>query len=92
MMDSNHRIPESKSGALPLGESPTEPYKNTLQIAVALRVRSLAKAMCFYMVGAVRLELTTYRLKADYSNQLSYAPISCHSCHSPCGLSLKIFI
>jgi len=27
------------------------------------------------MVGAVRLELTTYRLKADYSNQLSYAPI-----------------
>jgi len=26
------------------------------------------------MVGAVRLELTTYRLKADYSNQLSYAP------------------
>lgn len=31
--------------------------------------------MCFYMVGAVRLELTTYRLKADYSNQLSYAPI-----------------
>ena len=32
--------------------------------------------MCFYMVGAVRLELTTYRLKADYSSQLSYAPIS----------------
>ena len=31
--------------------------------------------MCFCMVGAVRLELTTYRLKADYSNQLSYAPI-----------------
>jgi hypothetical protein len=31
--------------------------------------------MCFYMVGAVRFELTTYRLKADYSNQLSYAPI-----------------
>ncbi len=31
--------------------------------------------MCFYMVGAVRLELTTYRLKADYSSQLSYAPI-----------------
>jgi hypothetical protein len=41
------------------------------------------------MVGAVRLELTTYRLKADYSNQLSYAPISCHSCHCPLGLSLK---
>jgi len=31
--------------------------------------------VCFCMVGAVRLELTTYRLKADYSNQLSYAPI-----------------
>jgi hypothetical protein len=31
--------------------------------------------MNLYMVGAVRLELTTYRLKADYSNQLSYAPI-----------------
>ena len=31
--------------------------------------------MCFNMVGAVRLELTTYRLKADYSSQLSYAPI-----------------
>jgi hypothetical protein len=31
--------------------------------------------MCLSMVGAVRLELTTYRLKADYSNQLSYAPI-----------------
>ena len=34
------------------------------------------------MVGAVRLELTTYRLKADYSNQLSYAPIRIpYSCH-----------
>ena len=28
------------------------------------------------MVGAVRLELTTYRLKAGYSNHLSYTPIS----------------
>ena len=38
-----------------------------------LRLCSLS--IVFYMVGAVRLELTTYRLKADYSSQLSYAPI-----------------
>jgi len=36
---------------------------------------SVGQLVCFCMVGAVRLELTTYRLKADYSNQLSYAPI-----------------
>lgn len=27
------------------------------------------------MVGAVRLELTTYRVKAGYSSRLSYTPI-----------------
>ena len=51
--------------------------------------RLQGQLMCFYMVGAVRLELTTYRLKADYSNQLSYAPISYHSWHCPYGLSFK---
>ncbi len=46
----------------------------------ALRLCSLS--IVFYMVGAVRIELTTYRLKADYSNQLSYAPIlTPYSCH-----------
>ena len=55
----------------------TLPYKNTLLVdSLRKAVRpSFYEIMCFYMVGAVRLELTTYRLKADYSNQLSYAPI-----------------
>lgn len=42
-MDSNHRIPESKSGALPLGESPKllvdpkgiEPFTGALQVRLA---------------------------------------------------------
>ena len=28
-------------------------------------------------MGVVRLELTTYRLKAGYSSQLSYTPLLC---------------
>ncbi len=86
MMDSNHRIPESKSGALPLGESPsyggngksrtftahrmkvlhyryaTLPYRNTLypisRALVGMRlILSKSTTMCFYMVGAQRIEL-----------------------------------
>jgi hypothetical protein len=61
------------------------PYRNTLleDLFTAEYYSSPASLiMCLYMVGAVRLELTTYRLKADYSNQLSYTPILIpYSCH-----------
>ena len=84
MRDSNPRMSESKSDALTSLANPQlnhiETYcqlDHSSQVCAYLKRPGarLPGSVCFYMVGAVRLELTTYRLKADYSSQLSYAPI-----------------
>ena len=47
------------------------PYRNTLGDVLKVPLddpKSLCFRMCFYMVEAVGLEPTTYRLKAGYSS------------------------
>ena len=78
-LDSNQRMPESKSGALPLGDIPSSEERSQM---TGDRIRRLPSVLCPQYMGWIKgLEPSTLGTTIRCSNQLSYTHRICRISH-----------